>query len=39
MKNTVKPASLRIGNTILTCGMRNEKKPKVRLRKLNIRRV
>lgn len=39
MKNTVKPASLRIGNTILICGMRNEKKPTFRLRNLNIRRL
>jgi len=39
MKNTAKPAYLRIGNIIILCGVRNDRKPTFRTRKLNIRRV
>jgi len=38
MKNTIKPASLKIGNLVILCGVRNERKPTFRLRKLNISR-
>lgn len=39
MKNTIKPAYLRIGNIIILCGVRNDRKPTVRTRAVNVRRL
>jgi len=39
MKNTNKPAYLKIGNIIILCGVRNDRKPTSRERVLNIRRL
>ena len=39
MKNTAKPACLRIGNIIILCGVRNDRKPTVRTRAVNVRRL
>jgi hypothetical protein len=39
MKNTIKPAHFQIGNTVIVCRIASDRKPIVRKRKLDIKRV